>query len=183
MARSLLGCYLVRQIDHLTLVGRIVETEAYLGFQDPCCHSFKGLPTKRTEAMFLPGGHSYVYFIYGMYYCFNVVTQQKAPEAVLIRALEPIEGIREMRKRRGCEKIKNLCSGPGKLCEAMGITKTLNAKKLSEKKEIYILKDHKRIQKIQTDRRVGLPIHEDAAYWPLRFYVTDNPFVSVHWVK
>ena len=179
VAVDLLGCYLVRKTNNFTLVGRIVETEAYLGFNDPCCHSFNGSYTGRTQAMYLAGGHSYVYFTYGMYYCFNVVTKsEKEPEAVLIRALEPVKGIAEMRKNRKKEKTIDLCSGPGKLCQAFNITKLLNAKNLTQQGEIYISGGQK-VQEIETDSRVGLPLYEDAAYWFLRFYIKNNPFVSV----
>ena len=174
-----MGCYLVKKIKGVTLVGRIVETEAYLGFQDPCCHSFNGSYTDRTKTMYLSGGHSYVYFTYGMYYCFNVVTRsKKEPEAVLIRAVEPVKGLSEMRKNRQREKLEDLCSGPGKLCQAFNITKSLNGKNLTQEKEIYIAKGLK-LKEVETDSRIGLPLHEDSAYWFLRFYVKNNPFVSL----
>lgn len=182
VAEDLLGCHLVRKLENrATLVGRIVETEAYLGAQDPCCHSFRGLRTQRTQSMYLPGGHSYVYFIYGMYYCFNVVTQsQKEPEAVLIRALEPIEGLSTMRKNRKRDELDSLCSGPGKLCQAFDITTSLNGKNLSREGEIYISKGERSIEneEIETDSRVGLPLHQGAAHWPLRFYIKGSVFVS-----
>lgn len=179
VAEDLLGSYLVRKLKDLTLVGRIVETEAYLGLDDPCCHSFKGSYTDRTRTMYLSGGHSYIYFTYGLYYCFNVVTQSKKyPEAVLIRALEPLKGRVEMKKNRKKEKIIDLCSGPGKLCQAFKITKSLNGKNLSQNGEIYISKG-KKAQDIETDSRVGLPWYEDSAYWFLRFYIKNNPFVSL----
>ena len=179
VAENLLGCYLVRKIKRMTLVGRIVETEAYLGFQDPCCHSFNGSYTDRTKTMCLSGGHSYVYFTYGMYHCFNVVTRsEKEPEAVLIRALEPVKGLSEMKKNRQREKLEDLCSGPGKLCQAFNITKSLNGKNLTQAKEIYIAKGL-RLKEVEVDSRIGLPLHEDSAYWFLRFYVKNNPFVSL----
>ena len=179
VAEELLGSYLVRNINGRKLIGRIVETEAYLGLNDPCCHSFKGVYTERTQTMYLSGGHSYIYFTYGMHYCFNVVTKsEKEPEAVLIRAIQPLEGLAEMKKNRNKEKLLELCSGPGKLCQAFHITKTLNAKNLSREGEIYIAKGEK-IEKVETDRRVGLPLHEDSAYWFLRFYAKNNSFVSI----
>ena len=179
VAEDLLGSYLIRNIRDLTLIGRIVETEAYLGLDDPCCHSFKDSYTDRTKTMYLTGGHSYIYFTYGMHYCFNVVTQdKKTPEAVLIRALEPVKGLAEIKKNRNKEQLTELCSGPGKLCQAFSITKSLNAKDLSKKGEIYISKGRK-AQKVETDSRVGLPWHKDSAYWFLRFYIKDNPFVSL----
>lgn len=160
------------------MVGSIVETEAYLGLKDPCCHSFNGSYTDRTKTMYLPGGHSYVYFTYGMYYCFNVVTGgEKEPEAVLIRALEPVEGLSEMKKNRKREKREDLCSGPGKLCQAFQITKSLNGTNLTQEGEIYITKGL-RLKEVEMDSRIGLPLHEDSAYWFLRFYVKNNPFVS-----
>ena len=179
VAEGLLGSYLVRQTSLGVLVGRIVETEAYLGLKDPCCHSFNGVYTERTRTMYLEGGYSYVYFIYGMYHCFNVVTRGRGqPEAVLIRAIEPLEGVFEMKKNRNRNRKIDLCSGPGKLCQALNITRVLNAKNLSQFGEIYISKGQKP-KRIEVDRRIGLPLHEDSAYWFLRFYVKDNPFVSV----
>ena len=132
MAEDLLGCYLVRETKSSVLMGRIVETEAYLGIEDPCCHSFQGLHTGRTKTMYLPGGHIYVYFIYGKYYCFNVVTGGvNQPEAVLIRAVEPVGGISKMQENRKQKQLKDLCSGPGKLCQAFGINKDFNSQILS----------------------------------------------------
>ena len=179
VAEELLGSYLVRNINGRKLLGRIVETEAYLGLNDPCCHSFRGIHTERTQTMYFSGGYSYVYFTYGMHYCFNVVTgSEKEPEAVLIRAVQPIEGLSEMKKNRNKEKWTELCSGPGKLCQAFHITKSLNGKNLSREGEIYIAKGEK-IKEVEIDSRVGLPLHEDSAYWFLRFYAKNNPFVSV----
>lgn len=179
VAEKLLGCYLLRRTNNQWLIGKIIETEAYLGTNDPCCHSFNNSRTQRNQAMYLPGGHSYVYFTYGMHFCFNVVTQTpKEPEAVLIRALEPIEGLKEMRRNRKKEKIIDLCSGPGKLCQAFNITTSLNAKKLIPEEKIYIAKGTTH-EKVETDIRIGLPPHKDSAYWLLRFYLKDNPFISV----
>ena len=179
VSENLLGCYLVRKTKKQTLIGRIVETEAYLGLKDSSCHSFNGIITDRTKTMYLRGGHSYVYFTYGMYYCLNVVTKtEKEPEAVLIRALEPVAGFEIMKKNRKKEKLTDLCSGPGKLCQAFNITKSLNAKNLTQDKEIYISKGE-HTQKMETDIRVGLALHKDSAYWPLRFYLKDNPHVSL----
>ena len=178
-AEKLLGCYLIRTIKGKKLIGRIVETEAYLGLDDPCCHSFKGSYTDRTKTMYLPGGHSYIYFTYGMHYCFNVVTGDiNSPEAVLIRAVQPIKGLNEMKRNRNKDQLTELCSGPGKLCQAFQITKSLNAKKLSQEGEIYISKGEK-VREVELDSRVGLPLHEDSSYWFLRFYIKGNPFISL----
>src|SRR5260370_28232748 len=119
------GCFLVHLEEEETTLGRIVETEAYL-WNDPAAHAFVG-KTKRNSVLFGPVGHAYVYFIYGMYYCVNAVTGQEGKgEAVLIRALEPLQGISVMQKRRHMEKLSLLCNGPAKLTEALAITRLVN---------------------------------------------------------
>ena len=132
VAVDLLGCFLVKQTEKgNVLKGCIVETEAYLGLKDDCCHSFGGRKTERTKVMYMSGGYAYVYFTYGMHYCLNVVTAgSEEPEAVLIRALEPIEGISIMKKNRSQKNIKNLTNGPAKLCQAFDIDRKLNGKEL-----------------------------------------------------
>jgi DNA-3-methyladenine glycosylase len=121
VARRLLGAWLVHETAGERLVGRIVEVEAYLGRVDPASHSYGGA-TDRNASMFLGPGHAYVYRIYGMHHCFNVVTAGRGVgEAVLVRALEPIEGIEAMARRRGRERVNELCKGPGRLTVAMGI--------------------------------------------------------------
>ena len=123
VARELLGCVLVTVRDGVRTSGRIVETEAYLGVGDPASHSHRG-PSMRNAPMFLHGGHAYVYMIYGMYWCFNVVSGDEGEgEAVLIRAVEPLEGIEAMRARRGdrVRRDRDLANGPGKLVIALGI--------------------------------------------------------------
>ena len=181
IAEQLLGAYLVRQLKGKTLIGRIVETEAYLGLKDPSCHSFSGLKTNRTKTLYLSGGHSYIYFTYGMYYCFNVVTRSRQyPEAVLIRALEPLYGLEEMRKNRKKTKelcSEHLCSGPGKLCQALLINKDLNEINLTQKGDLFLAKGQP-FKQVESDARVGLPWHKESSYWLLRFYAKDNPYVS-----
>ena len=182
VAVNLLGQNLVRVTKvGYKLKGRIIETEAYLGLEDSSCHSFGGRKTNRTKIMYLSGGHAYVYFTYGMHYCFNIVTGGTAqPEAVLIRALEPLEGVQEMIVNRGLGKSHfNLTNGPAKLCQAMRIDKNLNGKSLTGN-SVYIEKG-KTIssKKLAVDKRVGLSSYSDSYYWPLRFYIKDNPYVSV----
>ncbi len=181
VAENLLGCYLVRKTrDGSLLKGKIVETEAYLGIEDSCCHSYKGLYTNRTKTMYLEGGHAYIYFTYGMHHCFNVVTAKKnQPEAVLIRALEPIEGLEKMKKYRKKADLKNLTTGPGKLCQALDITKDLNGINLVDSDKLYIEKGKKRQEKSCVDTRVGLSPYKEACYWPLRFFLKDNDYVSL----
>jgi DNA-3-methyladenine glycosylase len=129
VAKKLLGCYLVHLEGEETTLGRIVETEAYL-VHDPAAHSFTG-KTKRNAVLFGPVGYAYVYFIYGLHYCFNVVTGEEGMgEAVLIRALEPLQGIPVMRKRRRTEKLTLLCNGPARLAEALAITLSYNGMSL-----------------------------------------------------
>ncbi|MDE0151453.1 MAG: DNA-3-methyladenine glycosylase [Bdellovibrionales bacterium] len=180
-AVELLGQTLVRVTKKGTVFkGRIVETEAYLGLEDSSCHSFGGRRTNRTKTMYLQGGHAYVYFTYGMHYCFNVVTGgQDQPEAVLIRAVQPLKGIEEMMINRKLEDTFNLTNGPAKLCQAMKIDKSLNGESLMGN-SIYV-ENGKAIsfQEMAVDKRVGLSLYSDSYYWPLRFYIKNNPYVSV----
>jgi DNA-3-methyladenine glycosylase len=176
IAQKLLGTYLVNDSLDGKTVGKIVETEAYVS-NDPANHAFKGQSVRNT-AMFRLPGHVYIYLIYGKYYCFNVVTEQEGVgEAVLIRALEPTEGINLMQIRRKTDEIRKLCSGPGKLVQAMAIPKYLNGNPLS-KPPLYI--EDRADQQISeldivTTTRVGISKGADA---PLRFYLKDNPFIS-----
>jgi len=177
VARQLIGKYLVRRhADGLT-AGKIVETEAYVGPEDKACHASRGR-TPRTEVMFGAPGHAYVYFIYGFHHMLNIVTEPKAfPAAVLIRAVEPTEGIPLMRARRGTENVLNLASGPGKLCEAFAIDRSLNGIDLCGK--ILYLEDRAEPgEKIIARPRIGV---DYAGKWKdklWRFLVHGNKFVS-----
>jgi DNA-3-methyladenine glycosylase len=175
VAKKLLGSYLVRIYKNNILVGKIVETEAYLGFKDPACHSYKG-KTERCRVMFGEGGHFYVYFVYGFYHCLNVVTEKEGvPEAVLIRALEPIEGVEIMKKLR--KGRRNLTSGPGVLCEALKIDKNFNGHPVWEEPlQIYNSLD-KNFKILQT-KRIGVDYAGKAKDWKLRFFIKNNPYVS-----
>lgn len=178
VARQLLGKYLVRRHPDGKTVGKIVETEAYVGPHDLACHAAKG-HTARTEVMFGPPGHAYVYFIYGVYYCLNIVTEEVGhASAVLIRALEPIEGIKLMQKRRGLDELRKLVSGPGKLCLAMAIDKALNSADMSRGNVLYVEDRGERAAKIVARPRIGV---DYAGKWkdkPWRFLIRGNEFVS-----
>ena len=175
IAKALLGCYLINNTKEGKVIGRIVETEAYLA-NDPASHSFKG-KTRRNQAMFGPPGRAYVYFTYGMHHCFNVVTAKEGiGEAVLIRALEPVFGIELMKKRRKMENIGTLCDGPAKLVQAMGISKEHNGLDIIKGK-LRLRKENKIKEDIITAKRIGLSRGE---HLPYRFYLKESSFVSRH---
>ncbi|NLY43047.1 MAG: DNA-3-methyladenine glycosylase [Clostridiaceae bacterium] len=179
VAKELLGKYLVHVTPEATLMGKIVETEAYCGFEDAAAHSYKGLRSNRTEVMFGPGGYAYVYLIYGMYYCFNIVTSTLGnPEAVLIRALEPVSGIDVMKKNRKTEVLYNLCSGPGKLCAAMGITKLNNGEDLCGDKLFLLDNSLVPEENIMATPRINVDYAGEAKDYPWRFIIKGNKFVS-----
>lgn len=181
VAKELLGKILVRTIGKHKISGIIVETEAYIGPHDLACHASKG-KTPRTKTMFEDGGFWYVYMIYGMYHCLNIVTEQeKYPAAVLIRALEPLEGFEEMKKNRKTQNLNNLTNGPGKLCQALQINKDLNCTLATSKdSQLYIEDRDIKIppQNIQKSKRIGVDYAGDWKDKPLRFYIKDNDFVS-----
>ena len=180
IARDLLGKKLVVPTANGERVsGLIVETEAYLGVEDKAAHSYGNRRTKRTETMFAAGGTVYIFFIYGMYYQFNVVAgEEGVPQAVLIRAVEPIEGIELMRERRGLMKDANLTSGPGKLCIALGIDKTFNNEDLLGTR-IWLEEGAGVSDKeIAAGKRIGIDYAEEYAEKPWRFWLKDNSFVS-----
>jgi len=174
-APLLLGCYLTRVTPDGPVKVMIVETEAYHQ-DDPASHSFRGI-TQRTAPMFQAGGRLYVYFTYGMHYCFNVVTGPKGVgEAVLIRAAEPLDGVKIMQNNRGMCDIKNLTNGPGKLAQAMGINDTSLSGKLLNKSSILLEQGESiKEQDIVAGPRVGI---RQATQQPWRFYIKDNRFVS-----
>ena len=174
VAPRLLGCVLERQLDGMTLRGRIVETEAYAQ-EDAASHSYHGR-TPRTEIMFGPSGFLYVYFTYGMHYCMNVVTGPTGyGSAVLIRALEPLEGSDIMSQNRGGKTGVELSNGPAKLCQALAIDKAWNGHDLALSPLRLIEKPALARRDIVQTTRVGI---SQAADVPWRFYVKDNPYVS-----
>lgn len=182
VARDLLGTFLVHRSREGTTVGRIVETEAYLGDRDPASHAFRG-ETARNRSMFGPPGHAYVYFVYGVHWCLNVVTAPRGVgEAVLLRALEPVAGLDRMRERRGVDAERALCSGPGKLVQAMGVGRehdgvdlvrgvlTIRAPGAAPRPEPGAWKEE-----VVVASRVGIT---KAVELPLRYYLAGNPHVS-----
>jgi DNA-3-methyladenine glycosylase len=181
IARALLGCTLWHRSGTEVLAVRIVETEAYLGANDPASHARRGLRSRRNEAMYLPGGHAYVYFTYGMHHCMNVVTAEDGlAEAVLLRAGEPVAGIDGMRARRPrARRDTDLTSGPAKLCQALGIDRTLDAEPLNGPALVLTARDRTITESdICVSPRIGVDYAGQAAHWPLRFFLKSSPFVS-----
>jgi len=181
VARDLLGKLLVVSDKKGRRVsGMIVEIEAYLGEIDKGAHSYGGRRTARNEITYAEGGHVYVFFVYGMYYQLNFVTgPTEHPHVCLIRAVEPVEGIDIMRKRRGKKMPdKNLTSGPGKLCIAFGIDRSLNGEHLLGER-IWV-EEYKNFAKkeIAEGKRIGIDYAEEFADMPWRFWVKENPYVS-----
>ena len=179
VAEGLLGKYLVVKRGGKILVGKIVETEAYIGEDDLACHASKGR-TNRSETLYQKAGTIYVYMIYGMYHCLNIVTEREYfPSAVLIRAVEPVEGTEVMKKLRKTDALRNLASGPGKLCMALGINKKMNGRSIFGD-EIYIEDRGEKIAKknIARAKRIGVDYAGVCAHYPWRFYIKDNEFVS-----
>ena len=188
VAKELLGKILIHEINGVKIEGMIVETEAYIGSIDKACHAYGGKHTPRVETLYGIPGISYVYFIYGMYHCFNVITKEKgSPEGVLIRAIEPIEGLNEMSKLRFKKgyndltkaQIKNLTTGPSKLCIAMNINKENNKQDLCTS-DLYI-EDSGYIEEdtIIETKRIGIDYAEEAKDFLWRFYIKNNTWVSV----
>lgn len=180
VAQALLGCVLVHNSSEGRTAGIIVETEAYLQ-DDPACHAYRR-QTERNAPMFGTAGTVYVYQIYGMHYCFNVVTAAEGiGEAVLIRALEPVEGMELMEQRRFAErpnrhphKVRSLCNGPANLVKAMGIDKTMNFWSLTDS-NLSILKTENLTFETITTTRIGIT---QGAGLPYRFYIKNNNFIS-----
>lgn len=183
VARGLLGQRLVRIVNGQRLAGLIVETEAYLGTRDRASHSFGGRRTRRNEPMYGTGGTVYVFLNYGIHHLLNVVTEQlDQPSAVLIRALEPTEGLATMQLHRGKPMpAKALCSGPGKLGAALAIDLNLNGCSLVDSRELFIEQLRKRAcpaQQIVAAPRIGVEYAREWARAPLRFFLAGNPHVS-----
>lgn len=173
VARELLGKILVHESAGATAVGKIVETEAYYGNRDPASRAFRRTPM--SEIMWAVGGKTFVYMVHGHWLLNFITGKEGVPSAVLIRALEPLNSMELMKKRRGTNKIKNLCSGPGKLTEAMAITKAQHNIDATISKELFIL-NSKEKPKINCSNRIGVDGRDLKR--KLRFYVKNNPYVS-----
>jgi len=169
VAREILGKLLVRKVGGQRLSGRITEVEVYHGMDDLACHASRGR-TVRTEVMFGEAGRVYVYLIYGMYYCLNLVTMPPGwPAAILVRGMVPVEGIEIMKKNRLKKNVglSNLTDGPGKICQAMGIDKSLNGKRLGQKAGLWLEDDGMEVgkKKIVYGKRVGVGYAKHCAQW------------------
>ncbi|HEX9912050.1 MAG TPA: DNA-3-methyladenine glycosylase [candidate division Zixibacteria bacterium] len=174
VAKELLGKYLVVPKNGEKLSGKIVETEAYIGLNDPASHAHRGM-SERNKIMFGAPGYAYVYFTYGMYHCLNFVTERNGyPAAVLIRALEPEQGIDTMEQRRKTEIMEELTNGPGKLCLAMGIDRALCGADLCSE-VIYVEDRGESTGKIVSTNRVGVDKGKEKKW---RFYIKESGFVS-----
>jgi DNA-3-methyladenine glycosylase len=180
LAKRLLGMELIHKNQQGLTSGIIVETEAYLGPEDRAAHSFGNRRTPRTEVMFHEAGTIYTYFIYGMHVCFNIVSGPvDKPEAILIRAIDPVKGIEIMKERRGkVKKEVQLTNGPGKLSKSMGFTLEHSGQKMNmcgiSIKEKMTIQPHE----IDSGPRVGIQYAEEAVYFPYRFWIKNNPYVS-----
>ena len=180
LARKLLGCLLIHRTPDGAAGGMIVEAEAYVGAIDKACHAYRNR-SGRTEIMYHDGGYAYVYLIYGMHHCFNAVTGPEGEgNAVLIRALEPVIGLDLMQQRRNTKTVRHLCSGPGKVCQALGITKNEYGLDLCAADSPLRLIRYRYIPDAQivATPRINVAYAEEAAAWPWRFYVKDNLYVS-----
>lgn len=185
IAKDLLGKILVTKFNGLITSGRIVETEAYIAITDRASHSYGGRRTQRNEHMYAAAGISYVYICYGLHYLFNVVTNKKdVPDAVLIRAVEPIDGIDIMLRRTGKKTLDNtLTKGPGNLSRALGIDKTHSGIKLTGNKVFLAEDDYNALPLIGISKRIGIDGAGVDAALPYRFYIKDNKYVSGRPVK
>ena len=174
LARALIGCVLVRTDGTVRTAGKIVETEAYLQ-RDPASHSFKGR-SARNASMFLAPHHAYVYKIYGTSFCINVTSESEGHgAAVLIRALEPLEGLASMEQRRGTTRVIDLCRGPGRLCQALAIDREFDGADLLRGRGLWLAGSALARPAIGASRRIGIT---KAAHRRLRFFEKGNPFVS-----
>ena len=189
-ARLLLGKYLIRRLDSgETLAGRVTETEAYIGRCDKACHAYNCRRTPRTEILFAPPGHAYIYLIYGMYHCLNFVTEPEGePAAVLLRAIQPVAGLETMvRLRYGDrpltpQRLRHLADGPGKVCRALGLTRAENGMDLTgdrlflcdSPEDAGLPRPEIPRERLRTGPRIGVDYAEEARDFPWRFWLEDE---------
>jgi DNA-3-methyladenine glycosylase len=176
VARDILGSLIVRKRmpGGAVLAGKIVEVEAYRGGDDPASHSFRGI-TKRNSLMFGEAGHVYIFFSYGFHWCLNFTTEGRGePGAVLIRALEPVEGIEQMKANRRVSEVERLTNGPGKLTQALAIDGSLNGEDAVTSEELYVLGRDSQV-KVETSTRIGISRGRERMW---RFFIEGNRFVS-----
>ncbi len=174
VARELLGARLVRVLDGKRLSGVVVEVEAYRGSRDPASHAYRGR-SRRNEVMYGPPGHAYVYFTMGMHYCLNITTEPEGTAAaVLIRAVEPVEGVDDMRRNRGVEEVSRLASGPGNLTKAMNIDRRLNGEDVVRSISL-LLEKGVRPRRTGCSTRVGVTAGKTYKW---RYFVEGSPYVS-----
>ena len=183
LSKELLGKVLVTEFDGSTTAGMIVETEAYRAPDDKACHAHLNRYTERTKVMFAEGGLAYVYLCYGIHHLFNVVTGQKGmAHAILIRAIEPLEGIEQMLERRGFEQLKpQLTAGPGVMSKALGIHKSMTGSSLVDPASSMYIEDRGITippEEIIASPRVGIDYAEECAEWPWRFRIRNNRWTS-----
>jgi DNA-3-methyladenine glycosylase len=176
VAAELLGMVVVSSLGGTLTEAIITETEAYLGYNDPASHGYLHRRNARNTALFGPPGTWYVYLSYGMHWCANLVCQRPGlASAVLLRALQPITGLEMMRSRRGGVPDKELCSGPGKLCQALGMDRTLDGQRMAGSAVIVRPADRWERADVTVTPRIGIT---KAADWPLRFHLTGSPWTS-----
>ena len=178
VARRLIGCVLFRRTEEGVRAGRIVEAEAYLGPVDDAAHSYKGY-SRRVRVQYEGSGLAYIYMIYGLHRCFNITSgPPDVPEAILIRALEPLEGLNLMTARRGTDDPKKLCSGPGKLCQAMDIGMDLYGEDLTVSHRLWLEPGDAPVS-AAASKRVGVEYAKLCRDMPWRFYDPESTCVSV----
>ena len=176
VARDLLGCVLESRIGGRHVAGRIVEVEAYVGVCDPADHGYRGRKTRRNAALFGPPGTAYVFRSYGVHWCMNAVTEREGvPTAVLLRSLEPLAGLDVMAQRRRVDDVKRLCAGPGRLCQALGVTGAHEGRRLDRPVLRILPRAADDVVQCVAGPRVGV---SRAIDWPLRFVEQDSTWLS-----
>jgi DNA-3-methyladenine glycosylase len=181
VAQELVGALIVSTVDGRTAVGRIVETEAYLGYDDPASHGYRHRRHAQNEALYGPPGSWYVYRSYGVHWCANLVCHTQGDgSAVLLRAVEPLEGAEVMRGRRRLDDLKLLCAGPGRLCQALGVTRSGLDGQMMKQSSVVVLARNGWAGAVEVTPRIGIT---KAADWPLRFVAAGSPWVSRRWVS